>query len=79
MPGKKGEKNAHGLLPSEIEENATRNRVASELAIRLSEAYDHFVRDHRYGGHMPTIKELRAMASRQKDRAAGRPSNEVGE
>lgn len=64
--GRKSRPGGLGPTPEDIELAARRNGAASEIAVQLSEAYDEFVRDHRVPGHMPTIKELRAMSAQRR-------------
>lgn len=60
------------MTPEAMTAHARRGETATELAVRLSEAYDAFVRDQRAPGHMPTIKELRGADHRK-------PQPETGE
>ena len=44
--------------------------IASELAVRLSEAYDEFARDHGLNGRSPTIKEIRLNRVSKPDKSS---------
>ena len=60
-----------------MEAHLAKSRAASELAIRLSEAYDEMVRDQISATSMPTIKELREM-DRHRREAGAVSQGEVG-
>lgn len=65
--------------PEELAAHRRRGEIASELAVRLSEAYDEFSRSNQFAtGHFPTIKEIRQRAELAAD-ARDRSDDEVGQ
>lgn len=65
--------------PEELEAHGRRGEIASELAVRLSEAYDEFSRSNRLPiGPFPTIKEIRQRAE-LRARATSKPDDEIGQ
>lgn len=73
--GQRRHTNRRTLLPEDLEEQVRRSRIALELAVRLSEAYDEFVRNQEAPGQFPTVKELRERRA-EADALDGRSGNE---
>lgn len=67
--------------PKEAEIHALRVRIASELAVRLSEAYDHFSREPSVAPHVRmTIKDIREKRLEAATKSgSGGTSDEVGQ
>lgn len=64
--------------PEELAAHRRKGEIASELAVRLSEAYDEFSRSNQTPGHFPTIKEIRQRAE-LRAKMNDRSDDEVGQ
>lgn len=65
--------------PEELEAHRRRGEVASEVAVRLSEAYDEYSRSNQFSpGPFPTIKEIRQRAELEA-KMRSRSDDEVGQ
>lgn len=59
--------------PDEQEKVDLANRVAAQLSVKISEAYDAFARENVGRGHLPTIDDIRRWSA---DRAQGEGKTE---